>query len=68
MFGVRGVKGVGGVRGLGRVGGEGWGWVGGVGWVGLDVVWVFRVLWTYGPNKNNFTSLLLTGLLTGVSR
>ena len=35
----------------------------------LDVLWVYRVSWTYGPNKkNNFTSLLLTGLLTGVSR
>ena len=35
----------------------------------LDVLWVYRVSWTYGPNKkNNFTSLLLTGLLTSVSR
>ena len=35
----------------------------------LDVLWFFRVSWTYGPNmKNNFTSLLLTGLLTGLSR
>ena len=75
FFGVtlffEGGQGWGADGGWGCVSGKGgWGWGGGqgggVGQGGLDVLIIGHI--GNNKNNNNFTSLLLTGLLTGVSR
>ena len=64
-FGVCGQGG--GVDGVGRSGGVGvCGQGGWVGWGGLDVLWVLCGMCFWSQEQQEYTSLLLTGLLTGV--
>ena len=58
----------GGWWGAGGLGGGGVEWVVGVGQGDLGLLRIIGLVGKIHKKKNNFTSLLLTGLLTGVSR